>query len=178
VGRLLPIIYEELHALAQAYMRQERPDHTLQPTALLNEAYVRLVGQPASNLKDHTHFLAVAARTMRQVLVDHARRHRCNKRGGDRQRSPLEEVVLMTENRAVDVLALDDALSELATVNPDHVRVVELRFFAGLTIDETARALGMSTATVERAWQSARAWLYRQLTKGDTQHGGGHAHVE
>ena len=171
-GQILPVIYDQLHALAEAYMRQERPGHTLQPTALVNEAYVRLVGQTSSNWEDQTHFLAVAAQAMRRILVDYAKARRRKKRGGDREREPIDEMNLLSEDREVDVLALDDALIRLAEVNPEYARVVEMRFFAGMTIDETARVLGTSTAGVGRAWRSARAWLYRELTKGDTEHGG------
>ncbi len=177
-GYLLPIVYDELHALAQAYMRHERPGHTLQATALVNEAYMRLVGQSCSNWEDQTHFMAVAAQAMRRILVDHAKARRRQKRGGRRERTPLEEVVLTAEDRNVDVLALDDVLTRLAAVNPEHARLVELRFFAGMTIEETARALSVSTASVERTWRTARAWLYQQLTIGDTQAEGSSADAE
>ena len=176
--QLLPAIYDQLHALAEAYMRQERPGHTLQATALVNEAYMRLVGQTCSNWEDQSHFLAVAAQAMRRILVDHAKARRRQKRGGDRERSPLDEVILTIDDRGLDVVAVDEALTQLAEIKPEYARLVEMRFFAGMTIDETAKALGTSTATVGRTWRVARAWLYDHLAKGDTKHGGGPSDVE
>jgi len=168
VDTLLPEAYEELHTLAEGYMRQERPDHTLRPTALINEAYMRLAGRESARWKDRSQFLAVAAQAMRRVLVDHAKYHQRKKRTGDRKRMPLHDTMLLCEERNIDVLALDEALSDLQTINPEHARLVELRFFAGLTIEETAKTLGVSTSSVERTWRCARAWLFRRLSKGDT----------
>lgn len=174
LGRLSPLVYKELHSLAEAYMRQERTDHTLQPTALIHEAYLRLAGEESGNWQNRAHFFAVAAQAMRQILVNHAKHRHRAKRGGGRKREPFRETLLFWEGQGLDLVALDEALAQLAAINPEHARLVELRFFGGLTIQETAEVLGISTAGVERHWRSARAWLYRRLTKGDTRPGGRH----
>ena len=165
LDRLLPIVHGELHRIASAYMRRERADHTLQPTALVNEAYMRLVDQREIVWQDRAHFVGVAARLMRQVLVDHARARAAVKRAGAAERIPLDETVLVGPERDVDLLALDEALERLAALDPDLTRVVELRYFGGLTTRETAEAMGVSTATVEREWATARSWLKRELTR-------------
>jgi RNA polymerase sigma factor (TIGR02999 family) len=161
---LLPLVYEELRRLARHYLRLERPDHTLQSTALVHEAYVRLVGQSAPQWQGRSHFYGVAARLMRQILVDHARTHAAEKRGGDAVRLTLDERVLAGPQRDFDVVALDQALDRLAEVSPQQSRIVELRFFAGLSIEDTADVMGISPATVKRGWTAARAWLFREMS--------------
>lgn len=169
VDRLFPLVYDNLRAVATAYMQQERSDHTLQPTAVINEAFLRLIGLKSVSWKDRGHFIAVAARAMRRILVDHARGRARDKRGGDHERVPFNEHLRWSQDRGVDLLSLDEALGNLATIKPQHARIVELRFFGGLTIEESAKVLGISSSSVEREWRSAKAWLYRELTKGDTQ---------
>jgi RNA polymerase sigma factor (TIGR02999 family) len=163
--KLVPLVYEELRRLARHCLGGERPDHTLQSAALVHEAYLRLVGHTSVHWDDHVHFFAVAAQLMRRILVDHARKKGAGKRGGDRITMTLNEELAPTKERYLDVVALDDALSELSRMNPKHGRIVELRFFAGLSIEETAQAMGISPATVKRDWAAARAWLYRELAR-------------
>jgi len=162
--RLLPPLYDELRRVARAYLRRERPGHTLQPTALVHEAYARLAGGRVAAPRDRAHFLALAARLMREILVDHARRRRARKRGGTATVIALDEAVPAREVATVDLLALDEALTELNARDPRLCRVVELKFFAGLNIDETAHALQVSAATVERDWTVSRAWLHQRLS--------------
>jgi RNA polymerase sigma factor (TIGR02999 family) len=162
LNALVPLVYDELHRLAAHYLRGERQNHTLQSTALVNEAYLRLVDQTPGDIDCRTHFIGVAAHVMRQVLVDHARTHRAAKRDGGKQ------VDLRTENHPqqeadVDIIALDEAMANLARFDPDLCRVVELRFFGGLSVEESAAAIGVSTATVKREWAAAKAWLSREL---------------
>jgi RNA polymerase sigma factor (TIGR02999 family) len=151
--------------MAVRYMRRERPDHTLQATALIHEAYVGLIRQPETNWQNHAHFYGVAAQIMRRVLVDYARTHRAVKRGGGQQKVCLDDALLMTGNQSDDLLALDQALSRLAQFDARQSRIVELRFFGGLNEEETAEVLGVSTRTVRRDWGVAKAWLYGQLEK-------------
>ena len=162
--RLIPLVYAELRRVASARLRHEAPNHTLQTTALVHEAYVRLVGLERMALRDRTHFFAMAARLMREVLVDHARRRDAQKRGGGVTRLGLEDVAAGAESAIVDVLALDEALTELNAVDERLCRVVELRYFAGLNIAETADALDVSSATVERDWTFSKAWLLQRLS--------------
>ena len=157
---LMPRLYGELHELAENLMKRHGARHTLQPTALVHEAWMRLTGGAYS---DREHFAAVAARAMRSVLVDHARRRGSQKRGGDQGRLPLDEAAALFDENGPDLLALDEALGRLSTVDPELARIVELRFFGGLTVEEVAKALGSSTATVTRAWRVARLWLAREL---------------
>jgi RNA polymerase sigma factor (TIGR02999 family) len=163
--QLVPIVYEELRRLAHHYMRGERPDHTLQTTALVNEAYVRLAGIDGLQWRDRAHFFAMAATLMRRVLVDYARQRARDKRGAGVSVTSLDENALAPQP-AVDVVALDEALEQLAAVDPRQSRIVELRFFAGLSVEETAEALGISEATVKRDWATARLWLYNELMTG------------
>jgi RNA polymerase sigma factor (TIGR02999 family) len=163
-NRLLPLVYEELRDLAERYMRAQNPAHTLQTTALVNEAYIRLVAREAQGWESRAHFIGVAAKAMRSVLVDHARRRKAGKRGGARRRIPLEGAAILTEDPSDDLLAIDEALSRLSATDEQKGRVVELRFFGGLTNDEAASVLGVSSATVKREWRFARAWLYSELT--------------
>jgi len=163
LDRLIPLVYGELHRMAERHLRGERPGHTLQPTAIVNEAYIRLLGRQGADWQDRAHFFAVAAQSMRRILVEHARRRDAKKRGGDETRYLLDTVV-MTEPRAVDLLALDDALAKLTALDPEQGRVVELRFFGGLTEEETAEVLAVSSRTVYRKWLSAKMFLYRELS--------------
>ena len=162
--RLLPIVYGDLRRQAARLLRGERRDHTLEPTALVHETYLRLVEQRGADWRCRAQFFGVAAQAMRRILVDHARRHGARKRGGSWDRITLDENrQAWPAERDVDVLALEDALGELATLDPDKVRLVELRFFAGLSLEETAEVLGVSPSTVSREWRLARAWLLRRL---------------
>jgi RNA polymerase sigma-70 factor, ECF subfamily len=163
--RLTPIVYDELHRLARRYMRGERPGHSLQTTALVNEAYVRLVGYERMQWQNRAHFFAVSAQLMRRILVEHARRHNL-KRGGGVPHVSLEEAALVGGNRAADLVALDDAMNTLAQLDPRKAQVVDMRFFGGLSVDETADVLKVSPATVMRDWNTAKAWLYRELAGG------------
>jgi RNA polymerase sigma factor (TIGR02999 family) len=160
------LVYQELRRLAAHYLRGERANHTLQPTALVNEAYLCLAKQDDVRWQNRAHFLAIAANTMRRVLVDHARERGAVKRGGDRRRVTLRSSIAV-DDRDIDILALDEALRTLAGFDPAGARVVELRFFGGLTIEETAEAMGSSPATVKRIWTAAKAWLYRDLCAGE-----------
>jgi RNA polymerase sigma-70 factor (ECF subfamily) len=169
LDRLTPIVYDELHRLARRYMRGERPDHSLQTTALVNEAYMRLVDYKRMQWQNRAHFFAVSAQLMRRILVEHARRHNL-KRGGGVQHIALDETVVVGGTRDADLVALDDALNELARLDPRKVQVVEMRFFGGLSVEETAEVLKVSAITVMRDWSSAKAWLYRELA-GETTDG-------
>lgn len=164
LDKLTPFVYDELHRLARHYMRRERPGHTLQTSALVNEAYIRLVDQSVP-WQNRAHFFGIAARLMRQILVDHARAHNYAKRGGGAQKVSLDQAADLAQARATDLVALDDALNGLATFDPHQSRIVELRFFGGLTIEETAEVVGFSHATVEREWTAARAWLRREMSR-------------
>jgi RNA polymerase sigma factor (TIGR02999 family) len=160
--KLLSLVYRELHLLAKGYMRRERPDHTLQPTALINEAYMRMVGH-STDWQNHQHFIGVAANVMRRVLVDHARAHNAGKRGGDLHRVELEEGLAFTIERSIEVIAVDDALSELQTLNPRQAQVVELRYFAELSDEQIAALLNISSRTVQRDWLLAKDWLSQRV---------------
>jgi RNA polymerase sigma factor (TIGR02999 family) len=166
VDRLVQVVYKDLCRLARHYMRGERPGHTLQTTALVNEAYLKLAHYEQMQWQDRSHFLAVAAQAMRRVLVDHARGRLYAKRGGAVPKVSIETAQFPGAEPVTDVLALDDALNSLETVDPRKCRIVELKFMAGLSIAETAKVLEISTATVEREWRSAKAWLYRIMTEG------------
>ena len=161
---LLPLVYGELRRLAAQRLRRERPDHTLQPTALVHEAYIRLVDQRRVRWQNRAHFYGVAAQVMRRILVDRARARGADKRGAGWQRVTLVGDKTPNGSRDVDVLALDDALQRLAALDPQQERIVELRYFGGLTLDETAEVIGISTATVKREWAIARAWLRAELS--------------
>jgi RNA polymerase sigma-70 factor, ECF subfamily len=161
---LMPLVYSELRRLAGNYLRRERPGHTLQPTALVNEAYLKLVDQKNARWQNRAQFFGVAAQLMRRILVDHARAHQADKRGGsDQERLSITSAERLVQQPAVDLLALHEALEELATLDPQQERIVELRFFGGLSIEETAEVLSIGHATVERDWKMARAWLRRKL---------------
>jgi len=160
---LMPVVYQELRRLAGHILRSERPDHTLQATALVNEAYIRLVGAESVNWSNRAHFFGAAATAIRRILIDHARSRARRKRGGDRARAPLDEMLLVSPERDDRLLELNDALTRLADTAPQKARVVELRFFGGLTEEEVAEVLGVSTRTVTRDWRFARAWLHSEL---------------
>lgn len=167
--KLMPLVYGELRRQAHRYMRQERGGHTLQTTALVNEAYLRLVGQQEVEWQSRAHFFAVTAQVMRHVLIDHARRVSFLKRGGaDAQRVSLEVAEAMTEERAAELVALDEALQELARLDERKARVVELRYFGGLGLEETAEVLEVSVMTVRRDWRAAKAWLYKEVMSDDS----------
>ena len=160
---LLPLVYQELRRLAAAYIRRERPGYTLQPTALVNEAYLRLLKDDPARWQNRAHFCAIAAHSMRQILIERARARDAQKRGGARARVTLDEALVAGGERSIDLVALDEALRRLAAVDPEQARLVELRFFGGLTVEETAEAMNVSPATVKRHWTVARAWLAREL---------------
>lgn len=160
--RLLPLVYSELHRLAASYMRRERQDHTLQPTALINEAYLRLT-RGHLDWQNREHFIGVAANTMRRVLVDHARVHKAKRRGGELRRVELEEGLAISEERTEEILALDEALNRLTETNPRQARVVELRYFGGLSVEQIAAVLEIAPRSVKREWALARIWLFNEL---------------
>ena len=164
--RLAPLVYDELRNLAHRYMRRERPGHTLQTTALVNEAYLRLIDQKSVRWQNRAHFFAIAARMMRRILVDYARARRYDKRGGDARQVSFDEAAVFTRERAPDLVAIDDALTSLAAHDARKCEIVTLRFFAGLSIEEVAEVLAISRTTVQREWRSAKAWLYHALSGG------------
>jgi RNA polymerase sigma factor (TIGR02999 family) len=164
-SELVPLIYAELRRLARGYMRRERPDHTLQPTALVHEAYLRLMEESAVDWQSRAHFFAVAAQLMRRILVDHARAHQAAKRGGRGPKTPLDEGLVFSKEKSGDLLALDEGLARLAELDPRQSRIVELRYFGGLSVEETAQVLSISVRTVKRDWAVARAWLYQEICK-------------
>ena len=164
--QLTPMIYNELRRLASACMRRERPGHTLQATALVHEAYLRLLGQREVQWHDRAHFFAVAATLMRRVLLDHARKRHTAKRGSAPQQAILDDSLLISEEHLEDVLAMDECLTRLSAIDPQQARLVEMRFFAGLNVEEIATVAGISSATVKREWASAKAWLQREMTGG------------
>jgi RNA polymerase sigma factor (TIGR02999 family) len=163
LDRLVPLVYDELRRIARRHLSREEPSHTLQSTALVHEAYMRLVDQNRVQWQNRAHFFGVAGQLIRRILVDHARRRHASKRGGAQPSLLLDESVAAASDNNVDLLALDDALNDLSALDVQQARVVELRFFAGLTIAESAEALGISPTTVQRDWTVARAWLYRYL---------------
>lgn len=161
---LMPLVYDELRHIAARYLRKERPDHTLQTTALVHEAYLRLIDQKNSNWQNRAQFFGIAAQMMRRILVDHARSQHAEKRGGGARKLSLDEAIALADEREVDLIALDDALKMLEAIDAQQSRVVELRFFGGLSVQETAEVLGVSPATIKREWSMAKAWLHRELT--------------
>jgi RNA polymerase sigma-70 factor (ECF subfamily) len=164
--RLMPLVYDELRSRARRYLRRERKQHSLQPTALVHEVYLRLVGEARIDWRGRTHFLATSALAMRRILVDHARRRNREKRGGEAERVAFDEADASVDPVDVDVLALHRALEKLATLNERHARIVELRFFGGLTVEEVAEVMGLSRATIEAGWTFAKTWLKRELSEG------------
>jgi RNA polymerase sigma-70 factor, ECF subfamily len=162
-SKLIPVVYDELRRLAGSYMRRERVDHTLQATALVHEAYLKLVEQRSVNWQSRAHFFGVAAQLMRRILIDHARGHTREKRGGEQKKVSLDEAFVFSEQQADELLAVDDSLNRLEKIDPRQARVVELRFFGGLSVEEAAEVLGVSPKTVKRDWSVAKAWLYADL---------------
>lgn len=165
LDKLIPLVYAELRKLARRYMGHENPDHTLQTSALINEAYLKLVDQQGVQWQNRTHFFAVAAQVMRHILIDHARARRFVKRGAGALKVALDETAELTDERASELVALDDALTTLASVDLRKSRIVELRFFGGLNVEETAEVMKVSPVTVTREWRAARAWLRREMSK-------------
>jgi RNA polymerase sigma factor (TIGR02999 family) len=165
LDKLTTLVDLELRRLAHRYMIRERAGHTLQTTALVNEAFVRLINRSNVRWQNRAHFFGIAAQLMRTILVDHARSHACAKRGGGAYKVELDEAMVVSQKKAQEVLALDDALKQLALIDPQQSQIVELRFFGGLTVEETAEVLQLSPATVKREWSTAKAWLYHELSK-------------
>jgi len=163
----MPLVYDELRKLARHYLRQERPDHTLQSTELVHEAFMRMVGQNPPEWQSRAHFYGVAARLMRQILVDHARKQGAGKRGGDSLKLTLSDGIAESTDKGMDILALDDALNRLTELSQQQSKIVELRFFSGLSIEDTSEVLGISPATVKRHWTTARAWLFREMNRSE-----------
>lgn len=164
---LMPLVYGELRRLAGAYLRRERPGHTLQSTALVHEAFMRLVDQREVHWKSRAHFYAIAAQMIRRILVDHARAHQAGKRGSGAIKLELDDALAVSVPQGLDLLGLDDALNGLAALDPRQSRIVELRFFTGLSVEETSEVMQLSPATVKREWSSARAWLFREITRSE-----------
>lgn len=165
--RLMAVVYDELHDLAEAYLRREREDHTLETSALVHEAYLRLIDQKKVQWQNRTHFFGIAAQMMRRILVDHARSHLYAKRGAGAPKLSLDEALTLSLERAPELVALDEALDRLAHLHPQQAKIVELRFFVGLSAEEISQILGVSSRTVTRGWRIARAWLYDCLSEGE-----------
>lgn len=165
LDKLVPVVEQELRHLAHHYMRRERAGHTLQTTALVNEAFVRMVNRKGVHWQNRAHFFGIAAQLMRTILVDHARSHASAKRGGGADKLELNEAVVISQDKASEVIALDEALKQLELIDPQQSRIVELRFFGGLTVEEAAEVLHVSPATIKREWSTAKAWLFRELAK-------------
>jgi RNA polymerase sigma-70 factor, ECF subfamily len=168
LAKLLPLVNAELRRLAARYMRRENPGHTLQTSALVNEAYLRLIDQQHVRWQNRAHFFGIAAQLMRRILIDHARSHQYAKRGGGALKVSLDEAAAATEERAAELLAVDEALEKLTALDVRKGRIVELRFFGGLSLEETAEVMGISSPTVQREWRAAKAWLHRMLTSGES----------
>ena len=163
LDHLIPLVYPELRKLARRYMGRQDPAHTLQTSALINEAYLRLVDQQAVEWQDRAHFFAAAAQMMRHILIDHARSHRYAKRGAGAQHIPLDDVTVVSQERAAELIALNDALTRLAKIDQRKGQIVELRFFGGLTVEETAEVMKLAPITIKREWRSAKAWLHSEI---------------
>jgi RNA polymerase sigma factor (TIGR02999 family) len=166
-SKLVPLVYDELRRLASGYMRRERTDHTLQATALVHEAYLKLVEQRSVDWQSRAHFFGIAAQVMRRILVDHARGHLRDKRGGGEQAIPIDEAVVFAPEQSLELVKLDEALARLTQLDPRQGKIVELRFFGGLTVEQTAELLGISPKTVKRDWSVAKAWLYSEVRQTD-----------
>ena len=165
--KLIPVVYDELKRLARAYMRRERPDHTLQTTALVHEAYLKLVRQEAVNWQGRSHFFGIAAQLMRRILIDHARGHLRKKRGGEKVILPLDEALVFSPEHSEELVRLNEALDRLTKLDPRQGKIVELRFFGGLSVEETSEFLGVSAKTVKRDWAVAKVWLHGELRRSD-----------
>ena len=168
LDHLVQLVYPELRRLAKRYMARESPEHTLQTSALINEAYLKLVDQKNVEWQNRAHFYAVAAQVMRHILVDHARSRNYAKRGGGALKLPLDEAAALTEQRATELIALDDALTNLAGLDARKSQIIELRFFGGLSMEETAEVMKISPSTVQREWRAAKAWIHHSMTKADS----------
>lgn len=168
LDHLMPLVYEELRGVAHRYMRRERNDHTLSTTALVHEAYLKLVDQHRVQWQNRAHFFAIAAQAMRRILLMYARKRKAAKRGGGQAPAALDENMLVSDDRIEEIVALDEALTRLAAMDERLARVVEYRYFGGLTIDETAEVMGLSSATIKRDWRTARAWLFREMGEENT----------
>jgi RNA polymerase sigma-70 factor, ECF subfamily len=166
VSKLMPLVYSELRRLAGRYMNRERSEHTLQPTALVHEAYLKLVQNPPVEWQNRAHFFGIAAQLMRQILIDYARGHGREKRGGGQQVLPLEGAIVFSPEKSTELLRIDESLQRLTKLDPRQARIVELRFFGGLTVEETAQVMGVSPKTVKREWSMAKAWLHGDLKRG------------
>jgi len=167
VNQILPHIYDELRRLASSYLRRERSNHTLQPTALVHEAYMKLIDQSRVKWQNRAHFFGIAAQVMRRILMDHARKHTAEKRGGEAELLPIEEeILIVSHDKSAELIALDDALQQLSEIDERKAKIVELRYFGGLSIEETAEVLGVSVPTINREWRMAKAWLYSEITGG------------
>lgn len=165
VNEILPHVYDELRKLANSYLRRERSSHTLQPTALVHEAYMKLIDQKNVRWQNRAHFFGIAAQVMRRILMDYARQHKAQKRGGEGENLPLEdEILIVSKEKSHELLALDEALDNLAKIDEMKAKIVELRYFGGLSVEETAEVLGVSEITVKRHWRMAKAWLYGQIS--------------
>lgn len=167
LDQLVPLVYPELRKLARRYMGRENPGHTLQTSALINEAYLKLIDRQHVEWQDRAHFFAVSAQVMRHILIDHARSHRYGKRGAGAQHLALDEAAVVCEERAAELVALDDALTSLAKIDERKSKIVELRFFGGLSVDETAEVMKVSAVTIMRDWRAAKAWLYREISENE-----------
>ena len=165
LDKLIPVVYKELRRMAARYLRRERPDHSLQPTALVHEAYIRLIDQTRVDWQNRAHFFGVAAQMMRRILVDHAKATRRQKRSGDVHKLPLDEAMNLYEEQRPDLVALDEAMKRLAEIDPRKSQVVELRYFGGLSVEETAEVIGVSRKTVIRDWMMAKTWLHQEITR-------------
>jgi RNA polymerase sigma-70 factor, ECF subfamily len=167
VNQILPHIYDELRRLASSYLRRERSNHTLQPTALVHEAYMKLIDQSRVKWQNRAHFFGIAAQVMRRILMDHARKHTAEKRGGEAELLPIEEeILIVSHDKSAELIALDDALQQLSEIDERKAKIVELRYFGGLSIEETAEVLGVSVPTINREWRMAKAWLYSEIAGG------------
>ena len=167
LDQLVPLVYPELRRLARRHMNRENPAHTLQTSALINEAYLKLIDQQSVQWQDRSHFFAVAAQVMRHILIDHARKHGYEKRGAGAPHVPLDEAAIVQTERAAQLVALDEALTALAVLDPRKSQIIELRFFAGLSGEETAEVMKISPSTAQREWRAAKAWLHHTMTKPD-----------
>ena len=162
--QLMPLVYDELRRMARNYMRRQPSGHTFQTTELIHEAYLKIAGGEEKKWQNRAHFFGIAAQVMRRILMDHARKHQADKRGGEFEKLPIEEeILIVSQDKSSELIALDDALEELAKIDPDKAKIVELRYFGGLSIEETAEVMGVSVPTINRHWKMAKAWLYSQV---------------
>jgi RNA polymerase sigma factor (TIGR02999 family) len=178
LAEVVTLVYDELRRLASFYLQSERPGHTLQTTALVHEAYLRLAGQRHAQWENRSHFFAIAAQQMRRILVDYARSHGASKRGGAAVKVSLDKAIVFSRERSADLIAMDESLTKLAALDPEQARITELRFFGGLTVEETSEVMAISPAKVKREWTIAKAWLKREMGKHSNRRAGGAAHAQ